>query len=80
MIAIAYDGTIIFQFILVVVLNNKVFKKDLVIKIRRLNISAFFPCSSQLLGECDDIKVQKVRYVRVEIFQNIEYHKVVNFV
>ena len=43
MIAIAYDGTIIFQFILVVVLNNKVFKKDLVIKIRRLNISAFFP-------------------------------------
>ena len=79
MIAIAYDGTIIFQFILVVVLNNKVVKIDL-IKIRRLNISAFFPCSSQLLGECDDIKVQKVRYVRVEIFQNIEYHKVFNFV
>ena len=79
MIAIAYDGTIIFQFILVVVLNNKVFKIDL-IKIRRLNISAFFPCFSQLLGEYDDIKVQKVRYVRVEIFQNIEYHKVVNFV
>ena len=64
MIAIAYDGTIIFQFILVVVLNNKVVKIDL-IKIRRLNISAFFPCSSQLLGECDDIKVQKTRSFQV---------------
>ena len=42
MIAIAYDGTIIFKFILFSRGFNKVFKKVL-IKIRRLNISAFFP-------------------------------------